>query len=178
MKVFLKYVGEFLRTYPQIRLSRGDEVLIRDETMKQLGLTNLNQMRDRYEGQAFFDKTMMNVGGLISIQKHLNLPVEDITKLDFSGFQPKLKINNEIIDVFVFEFGTLPLIDIDEINNKTFFVIQKDRITYNLCGFATTDVIKQNMINTSIERSSQANNMNFIGFKFLSKSEGLLTIKL
>ena len=31
MKVFLKYVGEFLRTYPQIRLSRGDEVLIRDE---------------------------------------------------------------------------------------------------------------------------------------------------
>ena len=178
MKVFLKYVGEFLRTYPQIRLSRGDEVLIRDETMQQLGLTNLNQMRDRYEGQAFFDKTMMNVGGLISIQKHLNLPVEDITKLDFSGFQPKLKINDEIIDVFVFEFGTLPLIDIDEINNKTFFVIQKDRITYNLCGFATTNVIKQNMINTSIERSSQANNMNFIGFKFLRKSEDLLRIKL
>ena len=72
----------------------------------------------------------------------------------------------------------MPLIDIDEINNKTFFVIQKDRITYNLCGFATTNVIKQNMINTSIERSSQANNMNFIGLKFLRKSEDLLRIKL
>jgi len=178
MKVFLKYIGEFLRTYPQIRLNRGDEVWIRDETMKQLGLTNLNQMRDRYEGQAFFDKTMMNVGGLIAIQKHLNLPLEDITKIDFSNFRSKLKINNEIIDVFVFEFGTLPLINIDEINNKTFFVIQKDRITFSLCGFATTDIIKKNLIKTSIERSSQANNMNFNGFKFLNKSEDLLKVKL
>lgn len=174
MKFFFKYVGEQLRTYPQIRLNRGDEVLIRDETMKQLGLENLNQLRDKFEGQAFFDRTLMNIGGLIAIQKHLKMDIEDITKIDFSNFHPKLKVNNNTIDVHVFKFGTLPLIDIDNINNITFFVIQKDRVTFNLCGFADIEVIKSNMINTHIERSSQANNMNFTGFKFLSKPEDLL----
>lgn len=174
MKDFFKYVGEFLRVYPQIRLNKTEEIWIRDETMKQLGLSNINQMRDRFEGQAFFDKTLKNVGGLISIQKHLNLPVEDITKIDFSNFQPKLTINNDIINVFVFEFGTLPLINIDELKNKTFFVIQKDNVTFNLCGYTDINIIQNNIVNTNIEKSSQANNKNFIGFKKLNKPESLL----
>ena len=174
MKVFLKYVGEFLRTYPQIRLNRNEEILIRDESMKHLGLTNLNQMRDRYEGQAFFDKTMMNYGGLIAIQKHLELEITDLKKINLNGFQPKLHVQDKIIDVFVFEFGTLPLIDIDQLNNSMFFVIQKDRYTFNLCGYTDLDTIKNNLIPTSIERSSQANNMNFIGFKQLKKAEELI----
>lgn len=174
MKVFLKYIGEFLRTYPQIKLNKNDEILIRDESMRHLGLTNLNQMRDRYEGQAFFDKTMMNYGGLIAIQKHLNLPLTDIKRINLDDFQPKLYIEDKTIDVFVFKFGTLPLIDIDKINNAMFFVIQKDRFTFNLCGYSDLETLNNNLIRTSIERSSQANNMNFIGFKQLKKAEDLL----
>jgi len=174
MKEFFKYVGEFLRTYPQVRINRTEEIWIRDEVMKHLGLTNINQMRDRYEGQAFFDKTLMNFGGLITLQKHLKLPITDVTKIDLGGFQPKLEINNKVIDVLVFEFGTLPLIDINQIKNTTFFVIQKDRVTFNLCGYTEIDTIKNNLISTSIEKSSQANNMSFIGFKELIKAEKLI----
>ena len=177
MKEFLKYIGEYLRTFPQIRFNRNDEILIRDESMKHLGLTNINQLRDRYEGQAFFDKTLMNIGGLMAIQKHLKLPLIDIKKIDLGGFQPKLVIDDNVIDVLVFEFGTLPLINIDEIKNPIFFVIQKDRITFNLCGFTDIKVIKDNLIRTSIEKSSQANNMSFIGFKHLMKSENLINKK-
>jgi hypothetical protein len=177
MKEFLKYIGEYLRTYPQIRFSRNDEILIGAESMKYLGLTNLNQLRDRYEGQAFFDKTLMNIGGLMAIQKHLKLPLIDIKKIDLGGYQPKIVIDNKVIDVLVFEFGTLPLIDINEINNSVFFVIQKDRITFNLCGFTDVRVIKSNLINTNIQKSSQANNMSFIGFKHLTKAEDLIKIK-
>lgn len=175
MKVFLKYVGESLRTYPQIRLSRNDEVLIRDACMTHLGLTNLNQLRDRYEGQAFFDKTLMNFGGLLAIQKHLTLPLTDINEINLDGYQPKLKIKGKIIDIIVFPFGTLPLINVNQIINSTFFVIQKDRVTFNLCGFTDVEIIKENLVNTHIESSSQANNMNFIGFKQLSKPEDLIS---
>ncbi|CAL2064107.1 hypothetical protein [Tenacibaculum sp. 190524A05c] len=178
MKEFIKYLGEYLRTYPQIRFNRNDEILIRDESMKYLGLTNLNQLRDRFEGQAFFDKTLMNIGGLMSIQKYLKLPLIDITKADLGGFQPKIIIDGKVIDVLVFEFGTLPLIDINKIKNPVFFVIQKDRITFNLCGFTDIKVIKDNLINTTIEKSSQANSMAFIGFKNLSKAEDLIKNKL
>ena len=178
MKEFLKYIGEYLRTYPQIRFNRNDEILIRDESMKHLGLRNLNQLRDRFEGQAFFDKTLMNIGGLMAIQKHLNLPLIDIKKTDLGGFQPKLIKDNKVIDVLVFEFGTLPLIDVNKINNSIFFVIQKDRTTFNLCGLADINVIKNNLINSLIEKSSQANNMSFIGFKHLIKPEDLIKSKI
>ncbi|MBN4070303.1 hypothetical protein JYT76_01345 [Olleya sp. AH-315-F22] len=67
MKLFLKYLGEFLRLYPQIKFTKNEEIIIRDSAMDHLGLTNLNQMRDRYEGQFFFEKTMKNIGGLIEI---------------------------------------------------------------------------------------------------------------
>lgn len=175
MKIFLKYVGEFLRTYPQIRLNRNEEVVIRDKSMKYLGLTNVNQLRDRYEGQAFFDKTLMNLGGLMSIQKHLKLPLTNVNEIDLGGFQPKLYVNNEVIDVIVFEFGTLPLIDINQTKNSIFFVIQKDRVTFNLCGYGDLDTVKNNLIDTSIEKTSQAKNMNFIGFKELTRAEKLIS---
>ena len=58
MRTFLKYVGEYLNKYPQIRLRRNDEIVIREESIKYFGFNNVNQLRDRYEGQAFFDKTL------------------------------------------------------------------------------------------------------------------------
>jgi hypothetical protein len=177
MKEFLKYIGEYLNTYPQIRFKKNDEILIRDEAMKHFGFTNLNQLRDRYEGQAFFDNALKNLGGLMAVQKHLELPLIDVKKTQLGGFQPKLIINNNIFDVLVFEFGTLPLINLNEIKKPIFFVIQKDRITFNLCGFANIKVIRDNLIRTTIEKSSQGNNMNFIGFKHLIKPQNLIKNK-
>lgn len=167
MKLFLKHIGEFLREYPQIKFTRNDEILIRDSAVKHLGLTNLNELRDRYEGQAFFEKTMMNVGGLIAIQKHLNLPTVDFTQIDLSDFQPTIELNGELIDIHVFEFGSLPLINIDNIKKSVFFIIKKDRLTFTICGLASKDVIKNNLASTSIEKSSMVKNMDFTGFKFL-----------
>ncbi len=174
MKEFLKYIGEYLRTYPQIRFNRNNEVLIRDETMKHLKLTNINQLRDMFEGQAFFDKTLMNIGGLMSIQKHLELPLIDIKKTNLAGFKPKLVVNNQEIDVLVFEFGTLPLINKNEVKNPIFFVIQKDKTTFNLCGYTDAKVIKDHLIKTGVEKSSQTNDFSFIGFNYLTQSEELI----
>lgn len=86
MKLFFKYVGEYVRLYPQVKYSRTDEVLIRNCAMSHLGLTNLNQMRDRYEGQAFFEKTMKNIGGLMALQKHLNRELIDLDKTELVDF--------------------------------------------------------------------------------------------
>ena len=174
MKSFFKYAGEFLRTYPQIRITTREEILIRDECMKHLGLTNLGQLRDRYEGQSFFDKTLMNIGSLMAIQKHLGLSLIDVSQIDLGDFKPKLIINDQEIDVLVFDFGTLPLVNMDNLDRDTFFVIQKDRVTFNLCGVASKETIKENVIDTHIERSTYANNMNFIGFSYLSSTEEII----
>ena len=167
MKLFFKYIGEYLRSYPQIRFSKTDEVLIRNSAMNHLGLTNLNQMRDRYEGQAFFEKTMKNIGGLMSLQKHLNLELIDLNKVNLGDFQPYIKLDGKKVNINVFDFGNLPLIKIKDIKNPVFFIIQKDSLTFLLCGLATKDVIKNNLIDTSVVQSSTDEYMDFVGFKFL-----------
>jgi hypothetical protein len=169
MKLFFKYIGEYLRSYPQIRFSKTDEVLIRNSAMNHLGLTNLNQMRDRYEGQAFFEKTMKNIGGLMSLQKHLNLELIDLNKVNLGDFQPYIKLDGKKVNINVFDFGNLPLIKIKDIKNPVFFIIQKDSLTFLLCGLATKDVIKNNLIDTSVVQSSTDEYMDFVGFKFLEK---------
>lgn len=137
--------------------------------MNHLGLTNLNQMRDRYEGQAFFEKTMKNIGGLMSLQKHLNLELIDLDKVNLGDFQPYIKLDGKKVNINVFDFGNLPLIKIKDIKNPVFFIIQKDSLTFLLCGLATKDVIKNNLIDTSVVQSSTDEYMDFVGFKFLEK---------
>ena len=171
MRQFLKYTGEFLRTYPQIRLNSNDESLIRNECIKHLGLNNMGQLRDRYEGQDFFDKTLKNIGSVLSIQRHHELPNINPQRTDIGGYKPTVEINGVIFDIIVFEFGTLPLVNTDELDKPVYFVVQKDRITFSLCGIATAETIKNNLITTSIEKSTYTNYMEFTGFKFLTKPD-------
>lgn len=169
MKLFFKYMGEHLRLYPQVRFTKNDEILIRNSAMNHLGLTNINQMRDRHEGQAFFEKIMKNVGGLMALQKHLNIELINLDKVNLSNFRPYIKLNGKKILVNVFDFGTLPLTKLNEINNPSFFIIQKDNLTFLLCGLASKEVIKNNLIETSIVKSSSDEYMEFTGFKFLEQ---------
>jgi len=169
MKLFFKYIGENLKLYPHIRFTKTDGVLIRNSAVSHLGLTNLNQMRDRYEGQAFFEKTMKNIGGLMALQKHLNLELIDSDKVNLDNFQPYINLNGKKVNINVFDFGSLPIIKIKDIKNPVFFIIQKDSLTFLLCGLATKDVIKNNLIESSVVQSSTDKYMDFIGFKFLEQ---------
>ncbi len=118
MKEFLKCIGSLLSTYPKISLTRSEEIIIRNETIKYLGLTNLNQLRDRFEGQAFYDKTLKNVGSVIAIQKFLELPKLDILNIHIGEYLPVLKINEKEYQVEVFKFGELPLIDLNNLKDS------------------------------------------------------------
>ena len=78
-----------------------------------------------------------------------------------------------MIDVHVFDFGSLPIFDIKDINNPVFFVVKKDSLTFTLCGLGTVDTIKNNLINANMVKSSVTKNLNFIGFKFLKHIDSL-----
>ncbi len=169
MKLFFKYIGENLRFYPQIKLSKNDEKLIQISAMNHLGLTNLNHLRDRFEGQAFLDKTTKNIGGLIAMQKHLTIESIDLNKTKLNDFQPHIELEGQKVLVNVFKFGELPLVNVSEVKNPIIFIIQKDTLTFLLCGLASIEVVTNNLIETSIVKSNNAKFMEFTGFNFLEK---------
>jgi hypothetical protein len=167
LSAFLKYTGEYLSTYPQIRLTTTEEFAIRDSVLKFLGLSNLNELRDRYEGQAFWDKTLKQYGALITCQKYLSLPRSEIDKLNLKDLTSQIQRKNAIYDVKVFDFGTLPELEFDTIQNPIIFVIQKDKSTFSICGFGEKHIILENLINSSSETATSINLKHFIGFNKL-----------
>ena len=171
---FLKHTGEFLRQYPQIRLSMKEEFAVRDSVLNSLGLKNLNQLRDRYEGQTFLDKTLKNYGGLVACQKHLNIKITTIDELNIKDFKPQIQGKNGIYDIKVFDFGSLPVLEFTTIRNPIIFVIQKDKSTFSICGYGDKETILNNLVDSSNETVNSVNLKNFIGFSDLKPIEEII----
>ena len=171
---FLKHTGEFLRQYPQIRLTMNEEYAVRNSVLNSLGLKNLNQLRDRFEGQTFLDKTIKNYGGLVACQKHLNIPVTTIDDLNIKDFKPQIKGKNGLYDIKVFDFGALPVLDLNGIKNPLIFVIQKDKSTFSICGYGNMDLVLNNLVDSNNESVNSVSLKNFIGFGDLKPIEEIL----
>tara|TARA_Y100000815_G_C13341144_1_gene499982 strand:- start:2619 stop:3146 length:528 start_codon:yes stop_codon:yes gene_type:complete len=171
---FLKHTGELLRKYPQVRLTFSQEQAIRNTVLSVLGLNNINQLRDRYEGQAFWDKTLKNYGGLVACQKHLGIEVTSIENINIRDFKPQIKGKDSIYDIEVFDFGQLPDLELKSIKNPTIFVIQKDKSTFSICGFGNKQLILENLVDSSNETVKSVELKKFIGFKVLSPIDDIL----
>ncbi len=151
-----------------------EEFAVRDSVLNSLGLKNLNQLRDRYEGQTFLDKTLKNYGGLVACQKHLNIKITTIDELNIKDFKPQIQGKNGIYDIKVFDFGSLPVLEFTTIRNPIIFVIQKDKSTFSICGYGDKEMILNNLVDSSNETVNSVNLKNFIGFSDLKPIEEII----
>ncbi|MCA0131144.1 hypothetical protein LBU54_01005 [Winogradskyella sp. D23] len=151
-----------------------EEFAVRDSVLNSLGLNNLNQLRDRYEGQTFLDKTLKKYGGLVACQKHLNIKVTSIDELNIKDFKPQIEGKKDIYDIKVFDFGALPALELSTIKNPLIFVIQKDKSTFSICGYGNRDLVLDNLVDSNNETVNSVSLKNFIGFSDLKPIEEIL----
>lgn len=163
-----------MRKYPQVRLTMNEEFAIRDSVLSFLGLNNINQLRDRYEGQAFWDKTLKNYGGLVACQKHLGIEVTTINELNIKDFKPQIIGKDSVYDIKVFDFGQLPDLELKSVKNPIIFVIQKDKSTFSICGYGSKQLILDNLVDSSNETVNSVNLKKFIGFKALNSIDDIV----
>ncbi|WP_370002307.1 hypothetical protein [Winogradskyella sp.] len=152
----------------------NEEFAIRDSVLSFLGLNNINQLRDRYEGQAFWDKTLKNYGGLVACQKHLGIEVTTINELNIKDFKPQIIGKDSVYDIKVFDFGQLPDLELKSVKNPIIFVIQKDKSTFSICGYGSKQLILDNLVDSSNETVNSVNLKKFIGFKALNSIDDIV----
>jgi len=163
MKEFIKYIVPYIKTFNFVKLNRDVEITTSTKVLKHLNLKNLNQLRDRYEGQAFFNKNMKKIGGLIACQKFMKMPVSDIISIDLNNFNPSITLNSTIIPLFIFEYGQLPQLTENDLLSSKIFIIKKENLSYIICGFASFNVIQNNLIISNKSKST----FKFTGFNQL-----------
>lgn len=165
MKDFIEHINPRLKDFTKFELSRSHEYKVRDQVIKHFNLKDVNQLRDKFEGVAFLEKTYKKAIALWIASKVLNF---ELIKLD--EFEPKLlelkfyfdKKNWEII---IFDYGVIPKFKIKEEINYL-LILKRDNYCFYFCG-----ILFEENSSEFIEESNNNTGFKFTNFNILSKSK-------
>jgi hypothetical protein len=138
--------------------------------IKKLGLENINQIRDRYEGQAFMDKLMLMYTGIYILEKSLDITILEYpfvpdNKNDFSSITYK-DVKYKIVP---FYFGQLPIIALGLEEPLIFCAIRSDFKNGSLYGVLNQYNFNDKQLFVLKSTSSISKTYKFIGFKNLER---------
>ena len=159
MSDFFIKVGERIKTFPQIKISRTVEQYLQKATLMKLGLNNINALRDRYEGQSFLDRNRSRLFSNLAVREYLG----EIIK----GDSYRLLDENENIvihkknryQIFTTPFGELPLIKDVKYKSNAILVFQRDIYSMQIAG-----VLEVKELNNKDNFRRKGNYLEFIGF--------------
>ncbi|VFA41321.1 hypothetical protein [Chryseobacterium indologenes] len=143
MKNYIKYILPFKKKFCKIELNSRELIFLENLVVKFLNVRDLNQLRDKFEGQAFLDNYIQKALPLMALQKYLK---EDL--IDFESISPAKIKSNIIIDnilVNIIQFGNhLPLVDTSQ-NMPCIFIHTTQKQVLEICGFISAEDVKNNI---------------------------------
>jgi hypothetical protein len=104
--------------------------------LKNLGIKNINHLRDRFEGQAYFNNFLIRSYGEITLERYLTMPfIDSLRKENERNYTPSFKINTKKISLIVFTFGENPKILKRDFDLAIFIVVNLENRTGEILGF-------------------------------------------
>ena len=164
MSEYLLKIGSKLKSYPFFRFSRYQIKDIDKLILSHLNLTDLGKLRDRFEGQSFYDKKTKLILGYLSVCKHLKIEPIDIKEIDLNLFVPYITFNGIRHKILISDFGEFPVLE--KYSPEPFiFVIARSNLEFSIVGYCDEKSLKdssnfkdlnsQNKIFKSIESLKQ-----------------------
>ena len=177
MREFLSDVVSNISDYGIIQLNHRTKLRTEEIVLDSLGLSNLNQMRDRYEGVAFHDSFNRKIMALCALEQYMDIEPSDWNHINPKDFQPNLEYLSVGIDVIVSDYGQYPVIN-KKIERPAVVMIQKDNKTMWVCGFASKEVLKKFQDPKKFEGEMNKSKMTaFNGFDRLTPFKDLNDLK-
>jgi hypothetical protein len=146
MNEFLQIVNTKLNQFKKFQFSKTIEYSIRDQVLNHLKLDNINQLRDKFEGVAFLEKTLQRSLSLHVISSILGVELINLHKIDIPKLNNKVLFKERKIQIVLFNFGELPIIQLDK-ELTYFFLLKRDNFCYYYCGNIEGLEIHNNMDN-------------------------------
>lgn len=167
MKDYIKYLLPYKKSFQTINLTRREVVILEKLVINHLKVRDINELRDKFEGQAFLDNFLYKSIPIIGIQKYLKNIFIDFENISVDKFLSEIIISDQVVNLVMFG-SNLPLIDIDN-NHPCIFIHSIENSTLQLCGYASSQIVKDNLLN--IKRygfgSKETIKGNFYGFNHL-----------
>lgn len=165
---FHKYAKEFL-SCEKINIPSSFRLKVQDMVTKKLNLQNLNEVRDRFEGQAYLDKTMLSMASKYILKIYLtNELILDIDNINNTIKQNIMSIDETVYQLVPFYFGTLPKLHTPSNLPLIFCSIRTDFRNGSVFGYLDSYSMNDKDL-FLLNSSGLMPNYEFIGFKKLKK---------
>ncbi len=135
MKEFISKVLSHSNKFHQDSLTYKDRKKVEECVLESWDVDNMIALRDKYEGDAFFEKFLQKIISIIILENLLKKELINWNTIDPKNYKPTLNIKGMTIDVITSNFGEFPIINIEN-KNPAIIAIKKDDKNVWICGFA------------------------------------------
>ena len=168
MNDFLKYVIPFKQKFTSVKVTSLFTEKVKETVLDQLGLKNLNQLRDKFEGVAFYEKVLNFLFGLSVLENHLLCSIIDWRNVKQKKLQSNLALLNLDVDVVTFKMGELPIVE-KHSERPVIFVLRRNEKNGWICGLASVQTL--NSLDNQKEITSVGVNKSKVHFTNFNKIE-------
>jgi len=169
-------INEHLCNFRKINMYSRDTSLIQKKIVQLLKLNDLGELRDKYEGVAYFNKLSLKLYSIIALERYLGINILDIESLN-SGDIEYITIAEEIkISVIPFNVSELPVINIHECNPSIITLFREPRNLF-LCGYISKRELQDKRNLRKSDSPIWKNRYEFVGFDKLRMFDDLIQLK-
>jgi hypothetical protein len=127
------------------KLNRFEDEYILKLVCEYLNVKDAFKLRDKFEGQLFYDKIKMKLGAKMVCDNYFSIKTE-IKASDLRNYNPSVIINSKRYYINTFNFNDKgiqqPIIDEDKIELNTIFVLFKNPNSFNIVGYSDGTKLK------------------------------------
>lgn len=168
-KEFIQHALPYFKDKRLVTVESSLKSTVQEIATKQLDLSGLNQLRDRFEGVEFLNGLMLKAAAVTCIKKQLkgtelNLEVSFERSIrDWTVFQ----MHNSKYRIIPFYFGELPIVTIECEEILLFSAVKSDFKSAIFCGALLDFDFNDESIFSRVHGVNQSKQRKFIGFNRL-----------
>jgi len=140
---YIRYILPYRRSFYTISLQKRDIVYFENMAVKFLKVRDLNELRDKFEGQAFLNNLLQKALPITALQKYLKIEFYDFNNVQADKILSEISINSRLINIVKFD-QKLPLIDIEN-DNPYIFIHSIENQSMEICGFLSADDARKSL---------------------------------
>ncbi len=162
MKDFIEHINPRLKEFDKYELSRSHEYKVRDQVIKHFKLNDINQLRDKFEGVAFLEKTYRKAIALWITSKVFESELIKLDDFEPQSLQLNFFLKKKNWEIIIFDYGNVPKFKI-KVETNYVIILKRDLYCFYYCGLLLAENCKiyyENYYNTEL---------NFINFNLLKR---------
>jgi len=143
MKNYIKYILPFKKKFCKIELNSRELIFLENLVVKFLNVLDINQLRNKFEGQAFLDNLYSESSAIDCIAKIPERRFNRFESISLAKIKSNIIIDNILVNII--QFGNhLPLVDISQ-NMPCIFIHTTQKQVLEICGFISAEDVKNNI---------------------------------